>query len=247
MHALKQAILRAARRLGLEPRLRRAQRALARGSHRRGYVDDEHTRLLIALALPAGSSCIDIGANVGAVLEDIVASFPDGPHLAFEPLPELAEDLRRRFPQVDVRNVALSDHTGTATFSRVLGKPGHSSLGHLDGAEGPVEQLEVPLQPLDEALPAGFAPAFIKIDVEGAEEQVFRGMLGTLRAHRPLVVFEHGDHAARFGTTPEAIHDLLCGQAGLRLFDIDGAGPFGRQEFAARVAAGGIWTWVARS
>lgn len=247
MQPVKQAILRLARRLGLEPRLRKAQRALARGTHRRGYVDDEHTRLLIALALPAGSSCIDIGANVGAVLEDIVASFPDGPHLAFEPLPELAADLERRFPSVDVRNVALSDHAGTATFHRVVGAPGHSSLGEVDDVEGPVEAFDVPLVPLDEALPDGFAPAFIKLDVEGAEEQVFRGMLGTLRAHKPLVVFEHGDHAARFGTTSEAIHDLLCGEAGLRLFDVDGAGPFTREEFAARVAAGGMWTWVARS
>lgn len=246
MTALKQAILRMARRLGLEPRLRRAQRALSRGASRRGYVDDEHTRLLIALALPAGSSCIDIGANVGAVLEDIVASFPDGPHLAFEPLPELAADLERRFPQVDVRNVALSDHAGTATFSRVVDAPGHSGLGEVRG-EGAVEQLEVPLVALDDVLPDGFVPAFIKIDVEGAEEQAFRGMLRTLREHRPLVVFEHGDHAARFGTTSESIHDLLCGEAGLRLFDVDGNGPFSRAEFAARVAAGGMWTWVARS
>lgn len=247
MRAVRQAILRAARSLGLEPRLRRAQRALSRGAKRRGYVDDEHTGLLLRLALPADSSCVDVGANVGSVLEDIVACFPDAQHVAFEPLPELAEALRHRFPQVDVRAAALSDHAGTATLHRVVEKPGHSSLGAVEAALGTVEDVEVPVQRLDDALPEGFVPAFIKVDVEGAEEQVFRGMLGTLRAHRPLVVFEHGDHAARFGTRPETIHDLLCGEAGLRLFDIDGAGPFTREEFAAHAAAGGIWTWVARS
>ncbi|MBJ7332518.1 MAG: FkbM family methyltransferase [Solirubrobacteraceae bacterium] len=247
MTGLRQKILKFARRLNLEPQLRRLQRALSRGSHRRGYVDDEHTRLLISLALPAGSSCIDIGANMGTVLDDIVAAFPDGPHIAFEPLPHLARRLEERFPGVDVRNIALSDHSGMATFTHYVDAPGHSTLGEESAGEAGVEHLQVPLQPLDEALPAGFVPAFIKIDVEGAEEQVFRGMLGTLRAHKPLVVFEHGDHAERFGTTSGDIHDLLVGEAGLRLFDVDGNGPFTREEFAAYVAGGEMWTWVARS
>ncbi len=246
MPAPKQVILSVSRRLGLESQLRQAQRALARGADRRGYIDDEHTRLLIALALPAGSSCIDVGANVGSVLDDIVQAFPDGPHLAFEPLPELASALQQRFPDVDVRNVALSDHGGSAIFTRVVDAPGHSFLGNAAPEDTPVERFEVPVVALDDALPHGFVPAFIKIDVEGAEEQVFRGMLGTLRAHRPLVVFEHGDHAARFGTTSATIHQLLCDDVGLRLFDIDGRGPFSRDAFTARVAEGDMWTWVAR-
>lgn len=247
MSTIRLGVLSAARRLGLEPHLRRVQRALARGASRRGYVDDEHTVLLMALGLPAGSCCVDVGANAGTVLDDIVRLFPDGPHLAFEPLPELAAELSERFPTVDVRNVALSDHTGTATFNRVVNAPGHSGLGTFDGSHGPVERFDVPVMTLDEALPDGFVPAFVKVDVEGSEEQVFRGMLDTLRRHRPLVVFEHGDHAARFATTSEAIHDLLCADAGLRLFDIDGHGPFDRAGFRQRVAEGGLWTWVARS
>lgn len=247
MSRFRQGVLRAARRLELEPHLRRAQRGLARGASRRGYIDDEHTALLMALGLPADSSCIDIGANVGTVLDDIVRLFPGSRHLAFEPLPELAAALTERFPSVDVRNIALSDHVGAATFSRVVKAPGHSGLGKFGDSHGPIERFEIGLTTLDEALPDDFVPAFIKIDVEGAEEQVFRGMLGTLQRHRPLVVFEHGDHASRFDTTSDAIHDLLCTRAGLRLFDIDGNGPFERDGFSRRVAEGELWTWVARS
>jgi hypothetical protein len=72
-------------------------------------------------------------------------------------------------------------------------------------------------------------------------------MLRTLREHRPIVVFEHGDDgAARFGSTSASIHDLLCREAGLRVFDIDGNGPFDREGFVAHVRAGGVWTFVAR-
>lgn len=243
---MRQTILAGARRTGLEPQLRRMQRTLARGASRRGYIDDERTTLLLRLGLPADSQCVDVGANVGSVLEDIVAAHPGARHLAFEPLPELAADLRARFPSVEVRTAALADRSGTATFTRVIDAPGHSSLA-ADSAGSGTEQLTVALEALDDTLPEGFAPAFIKMDVEGAEERALRGMLRTLRTFRPIVVFEHGDHAARFGTTHEAIHDLIVGEAGLRLFDIDGAGPYDRAGFVRRAMAGDIWTWVARS
>jgi FkbM family methyltransferase len=244
---LRQTVLTGARRAGLEPQLRRAQRTLARGASRRGYIDDEHTTLLMRLGLPADSQCIDVGANVGTVLDDIVSAHPQARHLAFEPLPDLAADLRARFPTVEVRTAALSDRSGTDSFTRVIAAPGHSSLAAEPGDGASTETLEVRLEALDETLPDGFAPAFVKIDVEGAEAQALRGMLTTLRTFRPMVVLEHGDHAARFGTTHGEIHDIIVREAGLRLFDIDGGGPFDRATFERRATDGGIWTWVARS
>src|SRR5690242_4140266 len=67
----------------------------------------------------------------------------------------------------------------------------------------------------DDVLP-DLPVAMMMIDVEGAELQVPRGSVGTIRRHRPVVVSELGLGAAdRCGTTPEAIADCLesCGLA----------------------------------
>jgi FkbM family methyltransferase len=238
----RQTVLRAARRVGAEPALRRVQYAFASSEQRRDRRDDRQLALLLAYVLREDSNCIDAGANVGDVLRQIVRYAPRGHHVAFEPLPELAADLRRAFPAADVREAALSDASGTATFHRVRDGSTRSSLRPTGEGE---ERLSVSVQRLDDALDAGYAPDLVKIDVEGAEGLVLRGAQATLERHRPIVVFEHGAHAARFGTNSEEIHDLLAA-AGLRVLDIDGGGPYSRTEFAARVQRGDLWTFVAR-
>ena len=74
-------------------------------------------------------------------------------------------------------------------------------------------------------------PALIKIDVEGAELQVLEGAKRTITQHKPTVIFEHGaSTAAYYGTLPSAIFKLLS-DAGLRIFDIDGNGPYPLEDF----------------
>jgi hypothetical protein len=111
-----------------------------------------------------------------------------------------------------------------------------------------VEQLTVRVERLDDALPEGLVPALIKIDVEGAEEQVLTGALETLRRHRPVVVLEHGNRAAEYGTRPDSIFALLCDEAGLRIFDMDGAGPYTLEQFRAVASppAATRWNFFAR-
>jgi FkbM family methyltransferase len=238
----RQTILRAARRIGAEPALRRAQYALSGSELRRDWRDMHQLRLLLAYVLQEDSNCIDVGASVGDVLRQIVRVAPRGSHVAFEPLPDLAADLSTRFPTVDVRATALSDVSGTASFHRVRMQSARSSLRPTGAAE---DRLTVEVERLDDALAAGYAPDLIKIDVEGAEALLLRGAQQTLRRHRPIVVFEHGVHAERFGTTSEEVHALLQ-DAGLRVLDIDGGGPYSPEAFAARVRRGDIWTFIAR-
>lgn len=243
MTSLRHRMILTARRMGVEDRLRDVH-ALRSRTSRRDRRDMRNLRLLLALTLPEDACCIDIGANVGAVLREIVRVAPRGRHIAYEPLANLAQVLAREFPGVDVRNAAVSDHTGEATFHRVRAHDTRSSLSALDFADDELERLTVRLEDLDSALPADFAPALIKIDVEGAEEQVFRGAAQTLARHRPIVVFEHSPTAHHFGTASETLHELLAG-AGLRVFDIDGRGPYGPGELAQRVRSGTMWTFVA--
>jgi FkbM family methyltransferase len=243
MSGLRTRLILEARRLGIEDRLRDLHGLRSRAA-RRDRRDMRQLRLLLALTLAEDASCVDVGANIGAVLRDIVRVAPRGRHVAYEPLPEHAARLAREFPQVDVRNAAVSDHAGEATFHRVRGRDTRSSLSRLDFGDDELEPFPVRLEALDDALPADLAPALIKIDVEGAEEQVLRGAAETLARHRPTVVLEHNASAHHFGTSSETIHGLLL-DAGLRVFDIDGDGPYERSEFARRVRANDLWTFVA--
>jgi FkbM family methyltransferase len=238
--AVRQRVLKVARDLRLEPQLRAVQAALEPRAQRRNRRDDDHLKLLLALSLAADDCCIDVGANVGEILGAMVAAAPHGRHIAFEPLPELAADLRERFPDVDVREAALAHEPGQRTFRRVVDAHARSGF-HEDGyADGQTQELTVDVQALDASLPAGFAPAVVKIDVEGAEVEVIEGGMKLLCEHRPAVALEHGGppHASR------RIFGLLAGEAGLRAFDMDGAGPLDEAAFVARVAAGSHWNFV---
>jgi hypothetical protein len=64
---------------------------------KRDQLDLDHMRLLLRFSLPPNANCIDIGANRGDILREILTLAPDGEHLAFEPLPERAADLRTEF------------------------------------------------------------------------------------------------------------------------------------------------------
>lgn len=225
----------------------RVRRAVGRLRDLAGIRSGEDTvRLLLAYTLASDAHCIDVGAHAGDVLSEMLRLAPAGRHLAYEPLPEMARSLAERFPQADVRAAALSDAAGESTFVHVLSNPAYSGLREREypGRER-VQEIRVRTERLDDALPEGFVPAFIKVDVEGAELQVFRGARETIARHRPTIFFEHGKGAAdRYGTRPSEIHDLLVGEAGLRIFDERGGGPYSREAFEDLFDQP-IWNFVA--
>jgi FkbM family methyltransferase len=245
---MRERLAGAAASLGIDEPLRRVKRSFEPGHIRRDRRDKEHLRAILAAVLAADACCIDVGAHRGAVLADLVRLAPRGRHLAYEPLPELAALLAARFPAVEVRNAALSDRAGEREFVRVVDDPGWSGFRERPTpGESRVERLVVRTERLDDALPEGFAPALIKIDVEGAELEVLDGALGTLAAHRPVVVFEHGAGSAdHYGTRPEDVHARLCDGAGLRIFDLDGGGPYSADRLAAAFWAGERVNFLAR-
>jgi FkbM family methyltransferase len=208
---------------------------------------DEHAlNVVLATALRAESNAVDVGANVGAVLEAIVRVAPGGRHIAYEPIPELHEALAARFPGVDVRRAALSDVAETTTFAHVVDAPAYSGLKQreLPPDSGEVAQIPVRTERLDDVIEDGYVPALLKIDVEGAELNVLRGALRTLQQHRPFVLFEHGAGGADvYGATPGEVFDLLS-DARLRIFDMEGDGPYSRDRFEATFTEP-IWNFLA--
>jgi hypothetical protein len=133
-------------------------------------------------------------------------------------------------------------------------EPALSSLETVPAGEDPeawrgpildqAERVTVAVRRLDDELPAGYAPALIKIDVEGVERALLDGALRTIAEHRPVIAVEHGIGATHHGYEAGGIHDVLT-SCGLRIFDADWRGPYTKQELAETVLDGRMWFYFA--
>ena len=231
---MRQKLRRVARGLGVERQALAVRRRFLPAHVRADIRENERLIALLEEVLEPSSDCLDVGAHEGVVLRVMTRLAPSGRHVAWEPLPALAQGLRTEFPSVEVREAALSDRAGEREFAHVVDAPGWSGfLARPVPAGGPVEMITVRCERLDEALAEDVNPAFVKIDVEGAEEQVLLGAIETIRRHRPVVAFEHGlGSADYYGTTPDRIHELLDGQLRYQIHGLDGEGPYSAERFA---------------
>lgn len=199
-------------------------------------VEDEEVaiRALLAATLREGDVYVDVGANRGQLLRDALRLAPRARHVAFEPIPQLAEELARAFPAVDCRALALGASAGTASFCHFTRLDGWSGLvrnPEISDEQGAPVFIEVPVSTLDAEL-APLAPALVKIDVEGGELAVLEGARALLARARPLVIFEHVAPAARaYGASSEELWELLAG-LDYRVFSVLGDGPLTRERFA---------------
>ena len=186
---------------------------------------DQHTSLIMRLMLSPNSSCIDVGAHVGALLTEMVRQCPNGNHVAFEPIPHLFEALQARFPDVKVYPFACSDERGASPFFFVENDPAYSGLRRrtYDRPDPKVSEITVARALIDDVISPAQKIDFIKIDVEGAELKVLRGAKRVIIENRPLIVFESGIGASDYyGTTGEMLFDFLVGECGLEINTLDG-------------------------
>lgn len=212
---------------------------------RRDRRDNRHAVIAMATRLAPDANCVDVGAHRGAFLANMTRFAPQGRHVACEPLPHLAAELREKFPTATVHEVALANEAGEATFHFLPTMQGFSGLHDIAPGDHEVRELQVRTARLDDLLDPELPISLIKIDVEGAELGVLDGAERTLRRWQPAVLLEHGTAAASFGTTSADVHERLSA-AGLRMYDMDGAGPFSADEVTARIRDGERWNWLAR-
>jgi len=242
-----------ARRLRNAYRVLRGQTVVGSSDAERNRRDDQALLMVMAAVLRPDSCCVDVGAHSGSFLNEMVRIAPQGRHIAFEPLKDFAAEMAARFPNVDVRNVALSDRNGEAQFMR---RPmaAISSLETVPEGEDPetwrgpilddAQRVTVPVRRLDAELPSGFVPSLIKIDVEGVENAVLAGMQTTLANHRPVIAVEHSIGATHHGYEAGGIYELLAPH-GLRIFDADGNGPYSQEHLVETVLGGQMWFYFA--
>ena len=210
---------------------------------KRNLLDMDHLQTMLGFWLDATSNCVDVGAYRGRVLRMIEERAARGSHHAFEPIPHRAAALRVNYPRVDVHEVAVSDHEGTAAFTIVDSREGFSGISDsLRPLPAPWQRHEVTVRvaALDDVLPDDYVPDFIKIDVEGAELAVLRGAERILESC-PVLFMEHG--VDRQADTLD-IHALLTA-AGYTIRDVDGGGPYSAAQMSDTVLGDSIWNWVA--
>lgn len=140
--------------------------------------------------LRVDSNGIDVGSHLGSFTSTLLRLAPHGRHIAIEALPHKAEWLRRKFPTVDVFDVAVTDEPGTVRFHHNVGRSGFSGIDRHAWPGDRTVELEVPAARLDDLVPTDRHIDLLKIDVEGAELRALHGAVELLDRCRPVVLFE---------------------------------------------------------
>lgn len=165
-----------ARSIGL---LRWVKIVIGRNNHYEEQFDNA-----LEKAINPGDTIWDIGANVGFYTKKFLDwSGKDGKVVAFEPLPKAFKELHDEilshsyFPQVVLRNIALSNKPGEAFFA---GGEDNITTGHLHDNGDIQGGLKVLVSTADSVAQEGeYHPNVVKIDVEGYEEEVLLGGVKT--------------------------------------------------------------------
>jgi FkbM family methyltransferase len=164
---------------------------------RRGtFVSDEPEFSMLSRLVAGGDWVVDVGANVGFYtkrLAELVG--PEGQVLAFEPVPEtfvlLANNVESCcLSNVTLFNAALSETTGVAGMSI----PNFSDTGQRNLYQAHItspadSELRILTLSLD-AIQIPTTVRLIKIDAEGHELSVLKGMQKTLLRDRPILIVE---------------------------------------------------------
>jgi FkbM family methyltransferase len=177
--------------------------------------------------LGPGDTFIDVGANIGyfSVLASQLVG-PSGRVVAIEASQAFNTRLRQNARLNDCRNIralhtAVSDKRRTLTF--VLASSANMGANSIVPYDGPAEStFEIEAYPLPEVLrPEEIAGArVIKVDVEGAEGSVVRGMaplLDQLRPDAEITVEVTPDRMQQLGDSVGELLDTMRG-AGFHVY-----------------------------
>jgi FkbM family methyltransferase len=165
---------------------------------------------------------IDVGANIGLLTVFMTRLLsPAGRILSIEPTPGASRFLRGNLvrnqceDRVIVFEGVAASSPGQYVLNCIPGKEEYSSLFRIVHPSAEKErpgQISVPGETVDN-LCERFAlkPGLIKIDTEGAEEQVLAGAQKTLDGHRPVLICESfpTEMLVAAGGVPGAAESLL--------------------------------------
>lgn len=175
-----------------------------------GRWNDLESQLLLCALRP--NTVVDIGANRGEFSLAASSLNPSANIIAFEPNPNIASILKRDLERnsitnIELRECGLSDEEAVLTLHVPYVNSGSASFGGFQ-SDG-YEISRIPVHTGDEEL-NGIEPDFIKIDVEGYELRVLRGLRQTIERTRPIIEIEVLDeNLARCQTSRRDIENFM--------------------------------------
>jgi FkbM family methyltransferase len=176
----------------------------------------------------AGDVVVDVGAHIGCfALMAAAAVGSRGLVIAFEPFAasrlELLQNIALNgFANVTVRPEAACEGGTRATLFE--GPSGDSGLASLRNLQANGRRVSVPACKLDALLTADRKVSLVKIDVEGAELRVLRGMEAVLDRDRPDLIVEVTESFLQaFDDSCDTMRRWLA-RFGYRMYAIESAG-----------------------
>lgn len=166
-----------------------------------GYYEP-HTLETFKQLLSKEKTFIDIGANIG--LFSSIALSSGANVIAFEPHPRIRKILESNVVKrgAKVYPFALSDENAEVKLFLSDEVGSHSLSLETD------DYVTVKAMPLDSIITGKVD--VIKIDVEGAEIKVLKGMKNLLKNHKPDLIIEvEEEHLRRFGDTSASLIAFL--------------------------------------
>jgi FkbM family methyltransferase len=149
--------------------------------------------LLLQQYLKSGMTVIDVGSNIGyyALLESRLVE-PGGKVIAIEPIPRNLEQLRRNIhnngrTNVDIHQLAIADRNGSSPMYLSPRSNWHGLLPTQSSrtCTVAVSTLDAFVSTLDVN-----SVDLIRMDVEGYEIEIIKGMRQTLDLYRPHLLIE---------------------------------------------------------
>jgi len=180
-----------------------------------GY--EPETGLLLAQLLKPGDTFVDVGANNGyfAILASQYVR-PNGTVLAIEPNPGAVQRLKKNVElnglgdTVHILQIAVGEAGGSGSLYVSTFEDGWASL---TPQRNPTPPIQVRVSALDDVLEPSES-VVLKVDAEGAEPSILRGMSRTLARTPNVAIILEWNHL--FGT--RALWDYL--RSNFKIYDI---------------------------
>ena len=141
-----------------------------------------------------GGTIIDVGANVGVFSYNVRKICKDCRIMAFEAVPLFAKYIKtRKIGNIDVYPFGLSDKTGEADFWMSKdGNYGWNTMIPVEGGRKNMKKMKMNFKVFDDLNIDVGNLKLIKIDTEGAEYKVLRGLNKIIKKHKPILFIEFG-------------------------------------------------------
>jgi FkbM family methyltransferase len=144
-----------------------------------------------------GGMFVDVGINLGQTLLKLRSVLPEFKYVGFDPNPECIAYVNalvrlNGFENTTVYPIGLSDRAAVLQLQSYADDTTDSTASLIQDFRPEhkvLRRLNVPVFPMNSLNLEGTL-RFVKIDVEGAELEVIRGMMDALSRDRPIVLME---------------------------------------------------------